>query len=162
MCWSPWMRMRRPLIPLIWRICGERGEKDERRNSSKVSEGDCDLRLWQHLRHRLYQERSSCWNLLEVPSVLYRQAEAGRYRRTCRSLQEALRTLIFQKRWFWPPFICFSSDFAADRQGFHWLNRVFAEKSEHILVFSVLFLYTTREKKGLLPRARRFCHGVQD
>ena len=65
----------------------------ERRDSSRLPRSDRSLRLRQHLQDPLDLQRPSATrgNLLELPSVLHRKAEAGGYRRPSRTIPAEVR-----------------------------------------------------------------------
>src|ERR1700722_1787775 len=63
----------------------------ENRHSSRVRDRHGHLRVWQYFRDALDPSGDTYGHLLELPPVLYGQAEAGRYGRPCRAVPSEIR-----------------------------------------------------------------------
>ena len=83
------------LAAIILRHCPARSVVDVGCGQGVVLEGfrhvDSSLRLRGDVEDALYEARAAPGNLLELPSILYRQAEAARYGRPRRTFHEEVR-----------------------------------------------------------------------
>ncbi|CAA9482003.1 MAG: LSU ribosomal protein L31p @ LSU ribosomal protein L31p, zinc-dependent, partial [uncultured Solirubrobacteraceae bacterium] len=66
----------------------------EDRNPSRLRRVPCDLHLREHLRDPVDRALDPRRDLLQLPSVLHRPAEARRYRRSRRALQAPRRQAL--------------------------------------------------------------------